>query len=125
MPAAEFYQEVDTLALTRYFDVVQHAASGRWLVSMNPQVLNGAVEQVLPPGQAVSLSYRPEGLEVSRDPEAKPGDWACIPYFLSHESAEKMALHWLKTERAELYGACKAEVAEAIAWRNRQAQGGA
>jgi hypothetical protein len=125
MSAEEFYNEVDTLALTRHFDFVQHAKSGRWMVSMNPHSLNGYAEQKLPHGQIVSVSYSPEGLEISRDPGAQPEDWACIPHFLSHESAQKMALHWLKSERVDLYDECKAEVSEAIAWRNRQSQRGA
>lgn len=115
----DFYWEVDTMAVCRHFEIYEKR--GRWVAVMIPEMAGG--RGPLPPGQDVwidgTLGLRSEMSEF--DGKREKGNWACRPYFKSHETAWHMVQEWLKRERPDLYQACIGEVREARRWRRLNA----
>jgi hypothetical protein len=114
----DFYYEVDTLAVCRYFDIREDPASGKYIVEMIPEMLQGQKQEPLPPGQNVRMGL--DGIVSERDPENWMAGWACRPWFKSHDSAWYAAQEWMKRERDDLYQQCISEVRMGRAYRAAQ-----
>lgn len=100
----------------------------KWVAELMPEMLNPFVEQKLPPGQYVYVGVQGLVSEYSGElvVEKKSGGfvtshnadlWASTPRFHSFESAQKMLMHWLNTERLDLVFESSEFVREARAYQ--------
>jgi len=111
---ADIYWEADTAFVGRHFDIRLHEVDGveKWSVELIPEF---AERGPYPPGQEVLMAS--SGYCSLPAVPWEDGDWACRPWFLSHEAAWLMAQEWGKKHRNDLYEAALAEVRAGRRWR--------